>query len=504
MSPGEEDDEDEQGQEPSQSPNPHPPSPRRERRERRAIVTGIIAAAFVVLLGPLTQALWYLPGSAMPAINGQPPGCQASYAVQQEQPCSGRSEWAFWDATRLVGMDLQDSTITEFPFFTFLFADLHAHMISLPLMLAALGLMVALIRPRTKDAGRKGWQPLVVRLSSLVLLALVIGALRATNTWDYPTYLGLSLLTLVLIGWRQVQRGESMPRALLLWVVSALVLVLGSSLLYLPFTRSFATDYAGVQLWTGSRTSVADFLKINGLWLFLLGSAALLIFRRVHRTSRLTLALIGGGALMLVLAAVMAKTIALVLLVPLAGVAIGILVDLVFGDHEAQPDDNRQSAVHDEGQDKASAPTGWSADSRASIANSRPPVSLTTQLPVMWALSALMIALITEVLVAKGDIGRMNTVFKFGMQSWVLFGLTSALALSALWTARGSGREGRPSAGAAVYAWRAVAVVLIGAALVYPLTATPARLADRIDTNIRPNARWHCLYAFGQGQLGRE
>jgi YYY domain-containing protein len=480
-------------------------------RERQAIGTGIVAAAFVVLLGPLTQALWYLPGSAMPAIEGQPPGCQASYAVQQQPQCSGRAEWAFWDATRLIGMDLKDSTITEFPFFTFLFADLHAHMISLPLMLAALGLMVALIRQsavrsRQFAVGRlSAWLPTAY---CLLPLALVIGALRATNTWDYPTYLGLSLLTLMLIGWQRVRRGESQPRALLFWAVSSLVLVLGSSLLFLPFTRSFATDYAGFQLWTGSRTSAVDFLKINGLWLFLLGSAALLIYRRAHRTSRLILALIGGGALALALAAVLSNALALVLLVPLAGAALGMLVDLLFGNREAQPADERQSAVHDEGQDKALA-------TAALIEDSRPPVSLTTQLPALWALAALMIALITEVLVAKGDIGRMNTVFKFGMQSWVLFGLTSALAFSALWSAIGvrrlaaaggrenlGGRAGRAYAGVAAYAWRVVAVVLIGAALVYPLTATPARVADRIDTGIGPTLDGIAFMRSDKGSWG--
>src|SRR4051812_49828022 len=42
--------------------------------------------------------------------------------------------------------------------------------------------------------------------------------------------------------------------------------------------------------------------RSNGLWLFLLGSAALLIYRRVHGVSRLTLALIGRPALALALA----------------------------------------------------------------------------------------------------------------------------------------------------------------------------------------------------------
>ncbi|MDQ2998450.1 MAG: DUF2298 domain-containing protein, partial [Chloroflexota bacterium] len=508
------------------SPSPNllvSPSTNRRNRERRAIVTGLVAAVFVVLLGPLTQALWYLPGSSMPAIEGQPPECAASYAVQQQPECSGRAEWAFWDATRLVGMSLKDSTITEFPFFTFLFADLHAHMISLPLTLAALGLMVALARRRTTlrrrsgqaDEGRRKLRAFVFGLLSLVLLALVIGALRATNTWDYPTYLGLSLLTLVLIGWRQVRRGESLPRAVLFWVVSALVLALGSSLLFLPFTRSFATDYAGFELWSGSRTSAVDFMKINGLWLFLLGSAALLIYRRVHRTSRLILTLIGGGALLLALIAIGLNAIALILLVPLAGAAIGMLVDLLFGDAKAELEDDRQRAIHDEGQDKASFTSVWVEDPPGLITGSRLAVSLTTQLPVLWALSALMIALITEVLVAKGDIGRMNTVFKFGMQSWVLFGLPSALALSALWSAMRvprlaaagdqanvGARTGRTSALLAAYAWRAVAVVLIGAALVYPLTATPARVADRIDTSIGPTLDGIAFMRSDKGSWG--
>ena len=136
-------------------------------------------------------------------------------------------------------------------------------------------------------------------------------------------------------------------------------------------------------------------------------------------------------------------------------------------------------------------------------------MSLTTQLPVLWALSALMIALITEVLVAKGDIGRMNTVFKFGMQSWVLFGLTSALALSALWSAIGA-YCGASAPGDAARAVRcrwpmpgaAVAVLLIGAALVYPLTATPARVADRIDTRIGPTLDGIAFMRSDKGSWG--
>ncbi len=127
----------------------------RGRTERRAIVTGIVAAVFVVLAGSLANAFWVLPGSATPLDPREPPECQlSSYAAKER--CKGRDEWVFWDATRLISLSLStpennDSTITEFPYFTFLYGDLHAHMIALPLALAALGLMVALVRTKDKE-----------------------------------------------------------------------------------------------------------------------------------------------------------------------------------------------------------------------------------------------------------------------------------------------------------------------------------------------------------------
>ncbi len=109
-----------------------------------------------------------------------------------------------------------------------------------------------------------------------------MGALRATNTWDYPAYLGLSVVTLGLLAWDRRRRGASWTSAVGGWALAALGLFLLSTLLFLPFTRNFATDYAGFTLWRGTHTLVRDYLKLHGLWLFLLCSAAVALYHRAY------------------------------------------------------------------------------------------------------------------------------------------------------------------------------------------------------------------------------
>ena len=87
---------------------------------------------------------------------------------------------------------------------------------------------------------------------------------------------------------------------------------------------------------------------------------------------------------------------------------------------------------------------------------------------------ALAISLGVEFYTLKGDIGRMNTVFKFYLQVWVLLALAAAVFLVLFldrlrqkmsWFVRGP--------------WLIVFVILLAASVVYPVYATPARLDDR-------------------------
>jgi len=68
----------------------------------------------------------------------------------------------------------------------------------------------------------------------------------------------------------------------------------------------------------------------------------------------------------------------------------------------------------------------------------------------------------------------MNTVFKFGIQAWVLLGLATGAALPGLWAAveRWRSRGTR-------WAWTVALALLLFAACIYPVVGTPARVNDR-------------------------
>ena len=359
--------------------------------ERRAIIAGGIAVVFVVLAGNLINALFFLGG----------------YAAQNVH----RPEWVYWDAVHIDRLMPQLNTINEFPFYTFLYGDLQPHMLALPLSLAALGLMVALVKIKDKRQNVTVGEFLPF-IFCLLPLALVIGALRATNGWDYPTYLALSIATLGLVARTQRRHGATRRAALAFWGVSSLGLLTLSSVLYLPFTQHYAAA-AGLQLWLETGTSASELLKINGLWLFLLLSAGLLLGRRRHRSAAnsfgATVSTATGlifGALVLLVLAVVLDVSALIILVPLAAAAawLGIVVVRAGGNGTQPSVDERgeQPSVH------------IHPHSSASNVRATRILSPASQLLILWVLAALLALITSEILVAPDDVGRQTD----SAQSW--------------------------------------------------------------------------------------
>jgi YYY domain-containing protein len=82
----------------------------------------------------------------------------------------------FWATSRVI-----KDTINEYPFWSFLFADLHAHVLVMPFSLTFVALALWWVRRRER------W-PELAGLPLLLLLAFVLGAIAVTNTWSTFTY----------------------------------------------------------------------------------------------------------------------------------------------------------------------------------------------------------------------------------------------------------------------------------------------------------------------------
>ncbi|MEZ4517704.1 MAG: DUF2298 domain-containing protein [Chloroflexota bacterium] len=247
---------------------------------QRAAIAGFLAVLMALILGNLAQTgvianAWYLTGN--PALEDVPLVGRAARtldggikAMTGTPTAIYPGDW-FWNATRVIPADEGEAApITEFPFFTFLYGDLHAHMISMPLTMLALSWAISLAlmagRRRERPPGR------VRAIGEAAILwgvgVLAIGSLRATNTWDWPTYLLLGAVAILYYFWRSEEQFDwrTAGRAVLV-----IIGVAGLSMLaFWPYIDNYGTAYSSVSLWEGSRTPLWTYLLIYGLFLLVI------------------------------------------------------------------------------------------------------------------------------------------------------------------------------------------------------------------------------------------
>ncbi len=575
----------------------------RSEAEWRPYLAGFLAVLFLLVLGNLGEArLLYdsfrlVAGetsfrSTIPGLEALVQALKGFGMVLGGAPLPLRPETPYWYPTRMIPPDASGvGPITEFPAFTFLYADLHAHLLALPYTLCALVVMVDwALGARTGNP--RHW-------ASLWLAALIIGALRATNTWDYPTYL---LLAMAVLAWSTVRsparreaecrenvcsearseaecrenqarraaecrenvcsearseaecrenvcseaRGEAECRenqarraaeclenvcsearseaeclenvcsearseaecredvrspvrraaeclenvcsearseaecrenqarseaecrenqarseaecrenqvrraaecreksGWLRALLSPLLLAGLTMLLFLPYIRAYIAPYSRMRFWTDARTPLDIYILLLGQFLFPLGTLLVVEAWRTFSPRRLGEFLVGLGGLLL------CGLIVAGLGVPVAAVALplGILA-LVLA--------------------------SWLPPSRA--------------LPACWVAVALALTLGVEVLVLEGDIGRMNTVFKFHFQAWTLLSVSAAVALVGLMEA-----TGRWPRDLRRFWWLGMGALIFAMAL-FPGHKHPGQSEGPVHPCHRPHAGRHGLH----------
>lgn len=380
-------------------------------------MVGVVSVLFVLVLGNLNGAqIWW--HNAVVLARQAPTLYSSPWAWWLHRDVWTSYDW--WSPSRVI-----PNTINEFPAFSFVLADLHAHVLALPFATVAVGLACNLVLARRPGIHAFGDG----RLSLLVLLAsgVTLGGLYAINGWDLPTYLGLALLALAIQQWLAHDRQFTTTLLMDLLTV-ALLLGSFSFVCYLPFYRNFSSPGEGIGLVPANvRTPVGYEVAIFGLPLFIILSLAAvrLVKRWPAPGAQVSLA----AALVLVLGSWIAPNQPLwTLLWGILGIAVcaylaADLLGLRFG--QARFADLMTDAKTDD-----------SARSRAWI----------------WCLVGTALALICacELVFLRdvfgfGDNGalgqafRMNTVFKLYYQVWLLLGIAAGPALT--WLLAGAFRR---------------------------------------------------------------
>jgi uncharacterized membrane protein len=95
--------------------------------------------------------------------------------------------------------------------------------------------------------------------------------------------------------------------------------------------------------------------------------------------------------------------------------------------------------------------------------------------------TALAITLMVELVYVEGDIGRMNTVFKFYLQAWTLFGVSAAGSF--FWLIASVDKFKGPLK----TIWQGFFYVLLISAALYPLLGSVAKVRDRMAEDAPPS-----------------
>ena len=364
-------------------------------------------------------------------------------------------EFDFWRSSRMMPPTI---SITEFPFFSFLFADLHAHMMAIAFQILAIGIAVALVLGARGERG--SWREWVI----VALLGLVVGSLRWINSWDYPPFLLLALAALV-ISERGVEDGwDAMLKRL---VLKGALLTGVSFLAYQPFLANYQSPVSGVTE-SPETTPIHQYLAHFGVFAAVIGTWLLFQVWRTLRVNRLMRFASGGwrqpvssrkdASQLLLAGALLFFFCALAFLLVQRGnsfvaLLLPALVIVVY------------LAVRE-------------------LGSKRPDSGIRL---FMLALAGLGLGLSmgVDLVTLQGDIVRMNTVFKFYLHTWVVYALAASFVAWHLafvsWRPSLAPAKRIPRF-AAAGAVASLALLLLGA-LLYPLFATPARLDDRfLDT----------------------
>ena len=288
----------------------------------------------------------------------------------------------FWIGNEAMNTQNWSPHITEFPFFTFLFADLHAHMISIPFSIMVLMLGINVYCSKYYEKGV---------IASLFLFSIACGSLFAINSWDYPTYCGLGLL--LLLGRLMIQgvTRYGFRETLFMGVFYIAIGYFSFWAFHLGFNSAGASLVPS--LWS---TPVLHYIQIKLLPLCLTTTLiGICIVKDLYLRRGIVGFKINYPILIMILSSVLVGLYVGFLGWWLSTLLIMLLLGLIY------------------------CAKSLTTDTRLDLNRKW------LLLPIIFMSYSLLVDLGVEFVRYDDDIGRMNTLFKFYLQSWVISGIAA-------------------------------------------------------------------------------
>ncbi len=269
----------------------------------------------------------------------------------------------YWTSSRVI-----PNTINEFPFFSFLQGDVHAHMMSIVFQLLIMLLLLNIMKSKEQ------------RWDSIFILGLSIGFLYPLNTWDYPVYLFLAIIVIVFHFLKDAFSGTKKEVLKPIFAIVAVSVL--SYILYLPYHNSYKLERT-VSIITSGRTPLIFYMAIYGLFLYLIYRFVILKSRKSGLKSAYFLITL----ILLSILTILLKFELLILLIPI------LLLCIV-------------SIIKEQNRDHVFV--------------------------LILLITGTLISLFSELFYIPDALGnalppyfRMNTVFKLYMINWVLWGISA-------------------------------------------------------------------------------
>jgi len=405
------------------------------------------------------------------------------YQWEPQRP--GSVPW--WHASRV----LQDTSfsgeqievIDEFPNFSFVLGDVHPHVLAMPFVLIAIGLgLNAFYSPPEKNFKIGKWT-LPVRPGRFLLVSGLIGSLTFLNTWDWPVYAALYSAVFLV---RRIQSEGWKPVCIAEFLIHGLGMALVGTLLFLPFFLNFASQAGGFL------PSLIYFTRGIHFWVMfgplLIPVIGFLIY-----------SIAGIGHKMQIGKAALLTGIVLVALGILNAVTAGVAARLdglgdLFMANQGASGVSLFTLLWTALLRRLSRPGTWLTLSgmmtlclafiigsvrRSSSANT--PTNNAHLFIFLLILWGVFLTLIPEFVYLLDSFGkRMNTIFKFYFQAWVLWSLAGAYCIGVIWQTAKPQKRLLPQIVLAIVIVTTFAVLAL--TLVAPLVGNPQSIQPKFGS----------------------